>query len=56
MTGLAQVRGFRGATRERSDLVNRLGADIEYLDGWTLWRDVRILLATVRVLFHSNAY
>jgi lipopolysaccharide/colanic/teichoic acid biosynthesis glycosyltransferase len=56
MTGLAQVRGFRGATRERSDLVNRLGADIEYLDGWTLWRDVRILFGTVRVLFHPNAY
>lgn len=56
MTGLAQVRGFRGATRYRSDLVNRLGSDIEYLDGWTLWRDIRILLATARVLLHSNAY
>ena len=56
MTGLAQVRGFRGATRERSDLVNRLRADIEYLDGWTLSRDLRTLLATASVLVHPNAF
>ena len=56
MTGLAQVRGFRGSTLARSDLVNRLRADIEYLDGWTLSRDLRILLATAGVLVHPNAF
>lgn len=56
ITGLAQVRGFRGATHESSDLVNRLQADLEYLAGWTIWRDVAILFRTLRVLVHRNAY
>jgi len=50
------VRGLRGATKERGDLVKRLQADLEYLNGWTLTRDIAILLATVRVVFHPNAY
>jgi len=56
LTGLAQVRGFRGETRERQDLENRLAADLEYLNGWTIWRDLSILFGTLRVLMHRNAY
>ena len=56
LTGLAQVRGYRGETREREDLANRLRADLEYLAGWTIWRDVSILASTIRVLVHKNAY
>ncbi|MET0240746.1 MAG: exopolysaccharide biosynthesis polyprenyl glycosylphosphotransferase [Sphingobium sp.] len=56
ITGLAQVRGFRGATHHQEDLENRLRADLEYLDGWRLWRDVSILFATARVVVHNNAY
>ena len=56
ITGLAQVRGLRGPTREREDLVRRLQADMEYLNDWSLWRDLAILGATVRVLVHPNAY
>ncbi len=56
ITGLAQVRGFRGATHESSDLSNRLRADLEYLSGWSIWRDVAILFRTFRVLVHDNAY
>ncbi|MCW3848508.1 exopolysaccharide biosynthesis polyprenyl glycosylphosphotransferase [Sphingomonas sp. LB-2] len=56
LTGLAQVRGFRGATDRHIDLVNRLHADLEYLDGWTIWRDVKIILMTFRVLMHPNAF
>ena len=56
LTGLAQVRGFRGETRERADLANRLAADLEYLNGWTIWRDISILASTIRVLMHRNAY
>ena len=56
LTGLAQVRGYRGATNHRSDLVNRLQADLEYLHGWTIWRDMLIVAQTVRVLVHRNAY
>ena len=56
LTGLAQVRGFRGATPAESDLAERLGADLEYLDGWSLWRDMRIIAATLRVLVHERAF
>lgn len=56
ITGLAQVRGFRGATHLQSDLVDRLQADLDYLNGWTLWRDLSILVATFRVVLHRNAY
>jgi lipopolysaccharide/colanic/teichoic acid biosynthesis glycosyltransferase len=56
ITGLAQVRGFRGATHESSDLTNRLRADLEYLAGWSILRDVAILFRTFRVLMHKNAY
>lgn len=56
ITGLAQIRGFRGATHHQQDLQNRLQADLEYLAGWSLWGDVMILARTVGVLVHPNAY
>lgn len=56
LTGLAQVRGYRGSTDHHSDLTNRLDSDLEYLSGWTLWRDLYIILLTVRVIMHRNAY
>ncbi|MBO9623902.1 MAG: sugar transferase [Sphingomonas sp.] len=56
LTGLAQVRGYRGATDTRAAIVNRIQADLEYLVGWSLWRDIRILAATIGVLAHPNAY
>lgn len=56
ITGLAQVRGYRGATEKESDLTNRLNSDLEYLAGWRLWKDCAILFATLKVLVHPNAY
>ena len=56
ITGLAQVRGHRGATERREDLTNRLQADLEYVSDWSLLRDIGIILRTVRVLVHSRAY
>lgn len=56
LTGLAQVRGYRGATEKVADLSNRLQADLEYLNGWSIWRDLSIIFATFRVLVHRNAF
>jgi len=56
MTGLAQVRGLRGATDHESDLAGRLNADLEYLNGWSIWRDITIFFATLRVVVHDKAY
>ena len=56
ITGLAQVRGFRGATEKSADLLNRLQADLDYVNGWRLWRDIEIIFATLEVVVHPNAY
>jgi len=56
LTGLAQVRGYRGSTETVTDLSNRLQADLEYLSGWSIWRDISIIAATFRILIHRNAY
>jgi lipopolysaccharide/colanic/teichoic acid biosynthesis glycosyltransferase len=56
ITGLAQVRGYRGATDHEDDLANRLRCDLEYVANWTLVRDLTILVRTALVLVHKNAY
>ena len=56
ITGLAQIRRYRVATRQRADLEKRLSADLEYVSNWRLWRDISILFATLRVMIHRNAY
>jgi polysaccharide biosynthesis protein PslA len=56
ITGLAQVRGYRGATERRDDLINRLGADLEYIENWSMLKEIVILLKTVKVVVHRNAF
>ena len=56
LTGLAQVRGHRGATETEGHLKDRLEADLEYIRHWSVLRDIKIILATARVLVHPNAY
>lgn len=56
LTGLAQVRGHRGATEKEKDLTDRLQSDLEYIAGWSLRRDIGIMFRTVAVLKHENAY
>lgn len=56
LTGLAQIRGYRGATREIEDLTRRVQADLEYISNWSLAKDFYILVATVKVMIHRNAF
>ena len=56
LSGLAQIRGFRGATDSEGDLLNRLQSDLEYLEGRTIVRDITIVLLTLRVLVHERAF
>lgn len=56
ITGLAQVRGHRGTTERVEDLQARVRADLEYLANWSLANDVIIMLRTLRVIVHQNAY
>jgi lipopolysaccharide/colanic/teichoic acid biosynthesis glycosyltransferase len=51
ITGLAQVRGFRGEARTPNDIALRLQADILYLENWRLTLDVAIILRTIWQMF-----
>ena len=60
ITGWAQVNGWRGETDTHEKIANRVKYDLEYIDRWSLWFDVRILLRTPFALLSSsnaaNAY
>lgn len=56
ITGLAQVRGFRGNTFREVHLRNRLEADLEYVARWSLLLDMKIIAGTMGVLQHENAF
>jgi putative colanic acid biosynthesis UDP-glucose lipid carrier transferase len=51
ITGLAQVRGFRGEARNPADIENRITCDIEYLENWNLSLECDIILRTLAQLF-----
>jgi len=57
ITGLAQIRGQRGATSELRMLEQRLASDLEYIQSWSLWLDISIMLNTLPTVFaQTNAY
>lgn len=56
ITGLAQVRGYRGATCWCDDVTARTQSDLEYVRNWKLSRDIIIIIRTMRVLIHPKAY
>jgi putative colanic acid biosynthesis UDP-glucose lipid carrier transferase len=47
ITGLAQVTGFRGETKELSQMEGRVRQDIWYVENWSFFLDIRILFLTV---------
>ena len=56
VTGLAQVRGLRGPTETEEKLLSRVDSDLEYIENWSLWLDLRVLAQTVyAVLRMKNA-
>ncbi|TGD73956.1 undecaprenyl-phosphate glucose phosphotransferase [Mangrovimicrobium sediminis] len=56
ITGLAQVRGFRGETTDINQMVKRVQSDIEYINKWSIWLDIAILFRTVTAFTGKNAY
>ncbi|KAB0503762.1 undecaprenyl-phosphate glucose phosphotransferase [Pseudomonas moorei] len=56
ITGLAQVRGFRGETRDIEQMIRRVDSDIEYINNWSLWLDFTILARTVLAFSGKHAY
>ena len=57
ITGWAQVWGHRGEITNDHDMHKRLEHDLYYVDNWSLWLDLKIILLTVvSPRAHSNAY
>lgn len=56
ITGLAQVRGYRGETKEIDQMMKRIESDIEYINNWSVGMDISILLRTVTALTGKGAY
>lgn len=54
ITGLAQVTGLRGETKKVSDMKRRVRADIEYVQNWSLIKDVKICFLTVIVTLKGD--
>ena len=46
ITGLAQVKGFRGEVETDEDIINRVKYDIYYLENWSLILDLNIVFLT----------
>jgi len=47
ITGLAQVRGYRGEIEQEADIQNRIKFDIFYIENWSLFLDLKIIVQTV---------
>jgi len=57
ITGWAQVNGLRGETRTIEQLTNRMEHDLYYVDNWSIWFDLEIMLRTFVILLSGrNAY
>ena len=57
MTGWAQINGFRGEITDPEMMEQRVRYDLEYIDNWSIWFDLQILITTpISVLFSTREY
>lgn len=47
ITGLAQVKGYRGEVQNDDDIINRIKYDIFYIENWSLLTDLKVILETI---------
>ena len=47
ISGLAQVKGYRGEIAIKSDIVNRIKYDLYYIENWSFLLDLKIITLTV---------
>jgi Undecaprenyl-phosphate glucose phosphotransferase len=53
ITGWAQVNGFRGQTQTVDLMVRRVEYDLWYINHWSLWLDLRIILKTLALAYRQ---
>lgn len=54
ITGLAQVRGFRGEISTDEDMINRIKYDVFYIENWSILLDIKIIIQTVVNIFQGD--
>jgi len=54
ITGIAQVRGYRGETKELQDMEGRIRLDVWYIENWSLALDLNIIFLTVWNVFKGD--
>ena len=54
ITGLAQVSGYRGEVKKKSDIKNRVRLDIFYIENWSFFLDIKIIIQTVMNVFRGE--
>jgi len=47
ITGLAQIKGYRGEIIKKADIINRVRMDVFYIEKWCLMMDVKIIYSTI---------
>ncbi|GJD40522.1 hypothetical protein OICFNHDK_2993 [Methylobacterium bullatum] len=47
ITGWAQVNGLRGETLTDLDMERRVNHDLHYIDNWSVWLDIQIMIQTI---------
>ena len=47
ITGAAQIRGYRGETKEVHEMEGRVKWDVWYIENWTLFLDINIIFRTI---------
>jgi Undecaprenyl-phosphate glucose phosphotransferase len=48
ISGMSQVFGYRGETKELSQMRNRVKMDVFYIEKWSIWLDIKIVLWTIK--------
>ena len=56
LTGLAQVNGFRGETVNLEQMADRVQYDLLYINNWSAWLDLKIMLRTAFVIIGKDVY
>jgi len=54
ITGLAQISGFRGEVTKKSDIKNRVRLDVFYIENWSFFLDVKIVVKTFLNFFNRE--
>jgi putative colanic acid biosynthesis UDP-glucose lipid carrier transferase len=54
ITGLAQVRGYRGEIKKKSDIKNRIRLDVFYIENWSFFLDLKIIIQTILNVFKGE--